>query len=78
MEDKILQLMSLCLKVNRATDADVFFNLQGHVNGISVQVYETGYEEGKEYDYNKRFYMDMDTTMSTTVDEMLEYMKGLS
>lgn len=76
METKILELMRLCLEVNK-TKATVFMEYAGHVNSISVRVYTDGYK-AEHADYSKFFYTDNKfNAYGTTVDEIIDDLKEM-
>ena len=48
--EEIMRLMAevlgLCYEISVNSEADCFFNYSPHVNGLCVQVFEFGWEEG--------------------------------
>ena len=77
MKNKMLELLALCMKVNEQTDADVFFSYSGHVNSINVWAFVDGYKDGKHADYDEYLYIAKDFGPLVTIDDMVEYLKGL-
>lgn len=63
IDDLIVEIMRLALKVNRETSSDVFFEFHGHVNSIEVQIHFNGWKADKDSDYLQCFYLD-DTPLS--------------
>ena len=58
IDDLIVEIMRLALKVNRETSSDVFFEFHGHVNSIGVQIHYGGWKADKDSDYLQCFYLD--------------------
>ena len=58
IDDLIVEIMRLALKVNRETKHTVFFEFHGHVNSVGVRVLYGGWQAGKDSDYLKCFYLD--------------------
>lgn len=62
---KVREIFNLALGVNLKTKHHAFFGLSPHVQGVRVEIYENGWERGKE----KRiimsaYYNDMESTNS--------------
>ena len=53
--EEIMRLMAevlgLCYEISVNYEADCFFNYSPHVNGLCVQVFEFGWEEGVKGEY---------------------------
>lgn len=60
IDDLIVEIMRLALKVNRETSSDVFLNFSGHVNSIDIEINYDGWEARKDYDLRESFYIDDD------------------
>lgn len=60
IDETIVEIMRLALKVNRETKHSVFFEFHGHVNSVGVQIHFNGWKAGKDHDYLKCFYIDDD------------------
>ena len=78
MEDKILELMRLCLEVDK-TKASTFMEYAGHVDSISVRVYTDGYTEDEHADYSKFFYTtgSPSTDVTDDADEIIDDLKEM-
>jgi len=77
METKILELMRLCLEVNK-TKATAFLRFAGHVDDVGVDIYTNGYSEDVHSDYYKCFYTDERFNVhGTTVDEIIDDLKEM-
>lgn len=58
IDDLIVEIMRLALKVNRETKHTVFVEFHGHVNSVGVQIHYGGWKADKDSDYLKCFYLD--------------------
>lgn len=58
IDDLIVEIMRLALKVNRETKHSVFFEFHGHVNSVGVQIHYGGWKADKDSDYLQCFYLD--------------------
>lgn len=58
IDDLIVEIMRLALKVNRETKHTVFVEFHGHVNSVGVQIHYGGWEADKDSDYLQCFYLD--------------------
>ena len=58
IDDLIVEIMCLALKVNRETKHSVFFEFHGHVNSVGVQIHFNGRNADKDSDYLQCFYLD--------------------
>ena len=45
------EVLGLCYEISVNSEADCFFNYSPHVNGLYVQVFEFGWEEGVKGEY---------------------------
>ena len=52
MKEKVLKIMELGLEVNEKINKSFFMSYFGHANGISVEIYRTGFYENIKADYN--------------------------
>jgi len=77
METKILELIRLCLQVNK-TKATAFLSFSGHVDHIDVDICTNGYSENIHADYSKYFCTDERfNSHGTTVDEIIDDLKEM-
>ena len=58
IDDCIVRIMRLALRVNRETENDVFVNFSGHVNLFLVDVYYDGWSMPYKPDFKAEFYLD--------------------
>ena len=53
----VLDIMRLSVEISKNTKTDVFVSYAGHVDQLSVRIYEDGWGEGKE-PYSKDIYLN--------------------
>lgn len=58
IDDLIVEIMRLALKVNRETKHTVFVEFQGHVNSAGIRIYYSGWKADTDCDYLQCFYLD--------------------
>ena len=58
IDDLIVEIMRLALKVNRETKHTVFVEFHGHVNSAGVRIHYGGWKADKDSDYLQCFYLD--------------------
>ena len=78
MKEKILKIMELGLEVNKKIDKSFFMSYFGHANGISVEIYRTGWSENKKADYNENIFLDLENANKKIIEtiKVLEELKG--
>ena len=55
----VLDIMQLAVEISENTKTDVFVEYAGHVDQLSVRIYEYGWRKGKEH-YDRYVYLDTD------------------
>lgn len=61
--EKVMEIFNLALDVNLKTKHHVFFSLSPHVQCVSVNIHENGWESNKEkYVAMSAYYNDMERT----------------
>ena len=53
----VLDIMQLGVEISKNTKTDVFVEYIGHVDQLSVRIYEDGWENSKEH-YSKDIYLN--------------------
>ena len=78
MKKKVLKIMELGLEANRKINRSFFMSYFGHTNGISVEIYRTGWSENKKADYNENIFIDLESANKKIIKtiEILEELKG--
>jgi hypothetical protein len=54
----VLDIMQLGVEISQNTTTDVFVEYAGHVDGLYVRIYESGWEDGEEH-YSRIVYLDI-------------------
>ena len=54
----VLDIMRLGVEISQNTTTDVFVEYSGHVDQLSVRIYESGWEKDKEH-YSRDVYLDI-------------------
>ena len=54
----VLDIMQLGVEISQNTTTDVFVEYSGHVDSLSVRIYDDGWEVGKEH-YSRNVYLDI-------------------
>ena len=77
-KEKVLKIMELGLEVNKKIKNSFFMSYFGHTNGISVEIYRTGWSENKKEDYNEQIFLDLESANQKIIKtiEILEELKG--
>lgn len=65
----VLDIMKLGVEISKNTKTDVFVEYAGHVDQLSVQIFENGWENREEY-YDRDVYLD--TTKTRTEADIIE------
>ncbi len=78
MKEKVLKIMELGLEVNEKINKSFFMSYFGHANGISVEIYRTGWSENRKADYNEQIFLDLESANQKIIKtiEILEELKG--
>ena len=78
MKKKVLKIMELGLEANRKINRSFFMSYFGHTNGISVEIYRTGWSENKKADYTEQIFLDLESANKKIIKtiEILEELKG--
>ena len=64
------EVLGLCYEISVNSEADCFFKYSPHVNGLYVQVFEFGWEEGVKGEYYA-FYADVNRdTLLEVLDKL--------
>ena len=53
----VLDIMRLGVEISQNTTTDVFVEYSGHVDQLSVRIYESGWEKGVEH-YSRDIYLN--------------------
>ena len=53
----VLDIMRLGVEISQNTTTDVFVEYSGHVDQLSIRIYEDGWEKDKEH-YSKDIYLN--------------------
>ena len=68
----VLDIMRLGVEISKNTKTDVFVEYSGHVDLLSVRIYEDGWEKDKEH-YSKDIYLNIaDYRTEEDITETLE------
>ena len=65
----VLDIMQLGVEISKNTKTDVFVNYAGHVDQLSIRIYEDGWENSNEH-YDRDIYLD---TTETRTEENIIY-----
>ena len=78
MKEKVLKIMELGLEANEKIKNSFFMSYFGHANGISVEIYRTGWSENKKADYTEQIFLDLESANKKIIKtiEILEELKG--
>lgn len=78
IKEKVLKIMELGLEVNEKIKNSFFMSYFGHTNGISVEIYRTGWSENKKADYNEQIFLDLESANKKIIEtiKVLEELKG--
>ena len=78
MKEKVLKIMELGLEVNKKIKKGFFMSYFGHANGISVEIYRTGWSKNKKADYNEQIFLNLEVANQKIIKiiEILEELKG--
>lgn len=78
MKEKVLKIMELGLEANEKIKNSFFMSYFGHSNGISVEIYRTGWSENKKADYTEQIFLDLESANKKIIKtiEILEELKG--
>jgi hypothetical protein len=55
----VLDIMQLGVEISENTKTDVFVEYAGHVDHLSMRIYEDGWEKDKEEYYSRNVYLDI-------------------
>ena len=77
MKEKILKIMELGLEANRKIKKSFFMSYYGNANGISIEIYCTGWSENKKADYNEHIFLDLESANKKIIEtiKVLEELK---
>ena len=67
----VLDIMRLGVEITKNTKTDVFVEYIGHVDQLSVRIYEDGWENSKEH-YSKDIYLNTKYQTEEYIIETLE------
>lgn len=78
MKEKVLKIMELGLEVNKKIKKSFFMSYYGNANGISIEIYRTGWSENKKADYNEHIFLDLESANKKIIEtiKVLEKLKG--
>ena len=78
MKKKVLKIMELGLEANRKIKKSFFMSYYGNANGISIEIYRTGWSENKKADYNEHIFLDLESANKKIIEtiKVLEELKG--
>ena len=78
IKEKVLKIMELGLEVNKKIKKSFFMSYYGNANGISIEIYRTGWNENKKADYNEHIFLDLESENKKIIEtiEILEELKG--
>lgn len=77
-KEKVLKILELGLETNEKIKNSFFMSYFGHSNGISVEIYRTGWSENKKADYTEQIFLDLESANKKIIKtiEILEELKG--
>jgi len=77
-KEKVLKILELGLEANEKIKNSFFMSYFGHSNGISVEIYRTGWSENKKADYTEQIFLDLESANKKIIKtiEILEELKG--
>lgn len=77
MKEKVLKIMELGLEVNKKIKKSFFMSYYGNANGISIEIYHTGWSENKKADYNEHIFLDLESANKKIIEtiKVLEELK---
>lgn len=70
MEEKVLNIFSLCMQVS-AKGNDCFFDYSPHVQKITVRIFDGKWEKGKMPYFNCDCYIDTDDLRFSSIESLL-------
>lgn len=71
----VAEILKLSIEITNNSDADVFCDYSGHVNGLTVRVLLNGWTpDYTEPDYYKSIYLERTTV--NELEEVINYLKG--
>lgn len=74
--EQVREILTLAIDITNNTEADVFVDYSGHINGLSVRVFLKGWKpEYDKYDFNKILYLDRDNV--NELQEIIDYLKEI-
>lgn len=78
MKEKVLKIMELGLEVNGKIKKSFFMSFFGNANGISIEIYRTGWSGNKKADYNEHIFLDLESANKKIIKtiKVLEELKG--
>lgn len=78
MKEKVLKIMELGLEVNGKIKKSFFMSFFGNANGISIEIYRTGWSENKKADYNEHIFLDLESANKKIIEtiKVLEELKN--
>ena len=78
IKEKVLKIMELGLEVNKKIKKSFFMSYYGNANGISIEIYRTGWSKNKKADYNEHIFLDSESANKKIIEtiEILEELKG--
>ena len=78
MKEKVLKIMELGLEVNKKIKKSFFMSYYGNANGISIEIYRTGWSENKKADYNEHIFLDLESANKKIIEtiKVLEELKN--
>ena len=77
MKEKVLKRMELGLEANKKIKKSFFMSYYGNANGISIEIYRTGWSENKKADYNEHIFLDLESANKKIIEtiKVLEELK---
>lgn len=70
----VLDIMQLGVEISKSTKTDVFVDYSGHVDQLSVRIYESGWKKSKEH-YSKDIYLN--TEAYQTEEDIIEALEEI-
>lgn len=75
MKNKVFEIFDLAMKITNKTCHTVFVDYSGHINHISVRVFEGGW--GEEKDPDMSIYFEVSENEKIKADFIIQYLEKL-